>query len=434
MNTIPEGFKDELDFRNTLPEGFKGEQKRKTDSKTREEIRAYDAVNLLGKARSARKANRDRGVGTIGEVLQIVGDIVHVHRGDYNRALIAAICRASWGARQQTPSPFANLEGKNDLEKREILKTSFEAGLVPWEEAGLFSLRRKFMGGNYSKPDFKDYAPLFDAEDFNMMGGDGVERLDRGYGRLVCSPMDVPVMSDDPKNDLTYVKVLEKALMQAFRSTVGGKEPNTLLIGAEKKVISADQIDFDKIVNVDSGFFTGKMEYNPKRFNRCDGHELGGQSEAEMLGALRGLERKTGCVVRLERDRPVSRYDVGRTYMDSGIFHKILQCGEVFPAQVEAQNIKQAMAYYIHCLTTEGWIPDSQHNGIASGKERNNSTILALGTCIENETAYGASAPEFSWNNHIKGFSMHANPLVADGSLNTAECIRVGIRKNNEAK
>lgn len=432
MNTIPEGFRDNGDFQNTLSGDFKGEQRRKTNFKTREERRAHDAKGLVAMMRKIEMAE-DKKFWGVRDFLPIIENIVHVHRDDFSRALLAAICRAEYGARQQTPSPFTNLDGKNNLEKREILKRGFEASLVPWEEAGLFSFRRRFigsMGCNYHKPDFTDYAPLFDTEDFDMMEGDGIERLDRGYGRLVCSPADVPVESDIP-NDLTYVNVLKKALIQAFRGRAGGKEPNTLLIGAEKKVITADEINFEEPVRVDPGLFEGEMVYNPTRFNRCDRHELGGQSEAEMMRSLQGIERKTGCVVRLERDRPVSNCDVGRINIDSGRFHAIMQQGEVFPDRVSAQDIKQALAYYIHCLTTEGWIPDSRHNDIGSGKTIDNSTIVVTGTCIANDTQYGASAPELYWNAYTKSFNLYANPLVAGGQGSLDECIRVGIRKND---
>lgn len=313
---------------------------------------------------------------------------------------------------------FDRLEAKLDAKKIEALKVSFEKSLVPWEEAGLFSEERTARG--YRKPDFAtDYESLFGVDDLNMM--ENAPGLDKGYGRAVWAPEDVPVASDDP-GALTYLGLVEEAIKKAFYGRAGGKKPNTLLVGPEKKVFTADQIDLKKILWQWERYKQPGIIYNP---SKLDPQNHRGQSEAEMCAALRGTERETGGVFRMERDELIMPKDVQRKEMSGQDWHALIKAENTLPSQVRAQDMKQALAYIIHCLNTQGWIPDYlDYDGPAKSR-----VALALETYIPNESSVGG-VPAFNWNAHAGRFI--ANRSGADDQ-DSSFGVRVGVRKNNEA-
>lgn len=310
---------------------------------------------------------------------------------------------------------FDRLEGKVDTAKLESLKASFEASLAPWEAAGLFSTERLARG--YRKPDFaKDYQPLITVADTEMME-DG-EGLDKGYGRAVWAPEDVPVASDDTET-LTYLKLAEEALTKAYHGTVGGKKPNTLLVGPDKRVLNANQVDLDQILWQWERYKQPGIVYNPKELDPKK-HE--GQSEAEMLMTLKGTEKETGGVLRLERDSLIMPKDVGRKSMSGQDWHALIKDGKQLPSNVRAQDVKQALAYVINCLNTQGWILNYlDYNDVTNSK-----VALAPETYIPDESSAGA-VPAFYWG--MGGGQFFADGYGADSQY-TNFGVRGGVRKN----
>ncbi len=310
---------------------------------------------------------------------------------------------------------FDRLEGKVDTAKLEALKASFEASLAPWETAGLFSKERIARG--YCRPDFdRDYKSLITLADTEMM--EAGEGLDKGYSRPVWAPEDVPVASEDAET-LTYLKLAEEALTKAYHGTVGGKKPNTLLVGPEKRVLSADKIDLENILWQWERYKQPGVVYNPREI---DPENHGGQSEVEMLTALKGTEKATGGVLRLERDSLIMPKDVGQETMSAQDWHALIKAGQL-PAGVRAQDAKQALAYVINCLNTQGWIPDCYDWDDTS----NSRVALASETYIPDESMPGA-VPAFYWIMHHARF--YADRRNA-GYRDTDSGVRGGVRKNN---
>ncbi|MBI4235043.1 hypothetical protein HY604_01960 [Candidatus Peregrinibacteria bacterium] len=312
---------------------------------------------------------------------------------------------------------FDRLEGKVDATKLELIRQSFETSVAIWEEAGLFSEARTKRG--YRKPNFEeDYRALFGMEDTDMMAaGKG---LDRGYGRAVWAPEDVPVASKDPKT-LTYLKLAKGTLLEAYHGTAGGKAPNTLLVGPNKKVLTADQIDLSKILWQWERYKKSGIVYNPREL---DPRTHGGQTEEEMLAALQGTEKTTGGVLRMERDQLIMPKDVGQTQMSDTDWHAAIKEGKL-PKGVRAQDAKQALAYIIHCLKTEGWIPDYYDHETPA----NSRIALAPETYIPDESDVGA-VPAFHWPTRYGRF--YAGGYRADRRRSDYG-VRGGVRKNNEA-
>ncbi|MCK9186317.1 hypothetical protein M0P48_02670 [Candidatus Gracilibacteria bacterium] len=319
--------------------------------------------------------------------------------------------------KQRVARLFDRLEGKVDAKKLEALKASFESSLATWEKAGLFSKERVARG--FRKPDFaKDYQPLIGVGDTEMM--EAGEGLDKGYGRAVWAPEDVPVADEDPET-LTYLKLAEEALIRAYKGTVGGKKPNTLLVGPDKRVLTADQIDLKNILWQWERYKKPGIVYNPKEL---DPKNHGGQSEVEMLAALKGTEKETGGVFRLERDQLIMPKDIGQDSMSGQDWHALIKDGKTLPSNVRAQDVKQALAYVINCLNTQGWVPDYYDwNNLASSK-----VVLAPETYIPDESSAGA-VPAFYWNTNSGRFRAAGNS--ADLQF-TDNGVRGGVRKNKE--
>jgi hypothetical protein len=310
------------------------------------------------------------------------------------------------------------LEGKLDPEKMEQLKNTFLASLVSWEAAGLFSQERESQG--YQKPDFeRDYLPMLGVEDMEMMK-DGPE-LNRGYNRAVWAPMDAPLASKNPE-DLSYFKILKEALLKAYEGNAGGKQPNTLLVGPEKRVLTSDQIDLNAILWKWDRYLKKGVVHNPKQL---DPKNHGGLSEAELLAGLRGTEKKTGGVFRLERDRLIMPKDVGNEEMSALNYHGLNKTEKGIPSHVEFQNIKQDIAHVIHCLNTQGWIPDYYDGDNVADSHVN----LALNTFIPDESKAGAVAASY-WGVYRRKFRLGGDNAA---DRNPSFGVRVGVRKNNEA-
>lgn len=275
---------------------------------------------------------------------------------------------------------FDRLEGKLDAEKVARLREAFDRGVDIWAEAGLFTAARKKAG--YAKPDFKrDYQQLLTQNDMDM--AEAGTDLNRGYSTPVFAPMDVPLHSEQAEK-LSYFKLLEKALSKAFKGTAGGKEPNTLLIGPEKRVLTADQVDLKAILWKWEGYLKAGVVHDVKKLD-TKGH--GGVSEQALLAGLTGNEKRTGGVMRIERYQLIMPSDVGETAMSALDWEPKLP--DVLPTSADAQDIKQAVAYVIYCLGTQGWIPD-YYDYKSPETSRVNLAIKSFVPPTESEMAQGS--------------------------------------------
>ncbi|MBI5412941.1 hypothetical protein HZA42_01165, partial [Candidatus Peregrinibacteria bacterium] len=141
------------------------------------------------------------------------------------------------------------------------------------------------------------------------------EALDRGYSTPVFAPMDVS-LHDENADKLSYFKLLKEALLRAYKGTAGGKQPNTLLIGQGKRVLTAGTVtsigSAEYILHWKQCVAIEKVGivHNVQRVNSNDLKTHDGVSEDEVLARLTCNERRTGGVMRLERDRLVMPSDV----------------------------------------------------------------------------------------------------------------------------
>jgi|GEM_PF-3696606 len=244
------------------------------------------------------------------------------------------------------------LEQELDPQERiRQLEQGFNISVGIWEEAGLFTPEREKAG--YAKPDFKiHYLPRITQEHLAL--AESGEGLDKGYNVPSFAPMDVPLYSwrySKNADTLSYFKLLEQALIEAFHGTMGGKQPNTLLIGPDKR-----QIELER-VNV-GDFFMNRVDFvfEPKTL---DPKNHNGLSEQELLASLTGVEKQTGGILRLERPDLIMPDDVNQEAMSSINWHELLKSqNNPLPKLVSYQNLKEMLAYAILCLKTQGWIPD----------------------------------------------------------------------------
>lgn len=363
-----------------------------------------------------RKIDPERKIFTLDQQAALV--VVNRFKGQRPSGLDTEIFKEGERMRRAVTRIFNHLEGKIDVVKIEALKNSFERSIKPWADAGLFSQERE--AGGYRRPDFeRDYQPLFGEDDFEMMEA-GAE-LNRGYNRLVWAPEDVLFASEDP-GTLSYLKLLEEALLKAYRGTTGGKQANTLLVGPNKRVLTADTINLKEILWQWEGYKQHGIVHNPQQLNP---KKHGGKSEAEMLASLKGIEKETGGTLRLERDSLIMPKDVGKEVMSARDWHATIKDGKTFPPQVRAQDSKQALAYIMHCLNTQGWIPDFYDDNDPA----NSRVALAPETYIPNESSAGA-VPAFDWR--VVSGQFGAGGYLADGQRSGVG-VRPGVRKNNEA-
>ncbi|MBI4234678.1 hypothetical protein HY604_00055 [Candidatus Peregrinibacteria bacterium] len=313
---------------------------------------------------------------------------------------------------------FDRLERRVNRAKYEFIRESFKVSVRTWEKAGLFTEARERRG--YRKPNFrKDYKALFGADDTNKMCVSN-KYFDGGYGRVVWAPEDVPIASRNPKT-LTYFKLLEEALKKAYSGTAGGKAPNTLLVGPDKKVFTADQIDLEEIFFQVERYKKPGIIYNPKNLNS---KKHGGQTEEEMLDALEGIERETGGVLRMERDRLIMLKDAKLPQMSGRDWYTAIK--GVLPEGVRAQDAKQALAYIINCLEMEGWVPDY----FDYENPENSRVALAPETCIPGRSRTG-EVPAFYWHTNTPNPGLfYAGGNCADDLSIAIFGVRVGVRKN----
>lgn len=296
--------------------------------------------------------------------------------------------------------------------KVEKLRGAFNCSVDIWEQAGLFTEDRAQAG--YVKPVFeRDLEPLLTEQDMSM-AEDG-ESLDKGYKTPVFSPMDVPLCSENAE-ELTYLTLLKDALIEAFRGTMGGKAPDTLLVGPNKRVITADQVNLDDIMWQLDSYFRMSVVHN---VHRLDKSNHGGVTENELLSGLEGTDRRIGGVVRIERDRSVMPSDLGAAELRPTDWEKKLQ--DALPSVASVQDIKQAIAYTIYCLKTYGWIPDC----FDSINPENSRLLLALKSFIPDEGLDGA-VPALYWfmcNSQLFVHRTHVNRRDSN------DCVRVGVKK-----
>ena len=272
---------------------------------------------------------------------------------------------------------FDRLEGKLDADKVKKLGEDFDRGVDIWAQAGLFTPEREKAG--YVKPDFgRDYQPLLTQEIMDMTEA-GTD-FNRGYGTPVFAPRDVPLHNEQAEK-LSYFKLLKEALLKAFHGTAGGKQPNTLLVGPEKRVFTEEQVDLQNILWNWERYLKAGVVHDVKKL---DPEEHGGVSEEQLLAQLSGVEKRTGGVMRLERNQLVMPSDVGETEMSALDWEAKLP--DVLPPNASAQDIKQAVAHTIYCLETQGWIPDYYD----FNSPKTSRVNLALKSYVPDEGSAGA--------------------------------------------
>ncbi|MEK7523482.1 MAG: hypothetical protein AAB588_00440 [Patescibacteria group bacterium] len=313
---------------------------------------------------------------------------------------------------------FDRLENKLDAEKVARLQEAFDRGVDIWAEAGLFTSAREKAG--YVKPDFKrDYQPLLTQDDMKM--AEAGEGLNKGYNTPVFAPKDVPLHSEQAEK-LSYFKLLEKALSKAFKGTAGGKEPNTLLIGPEKRVLTADQVNLEEILWEWERYLKAGVVHNVKKL---DPEDHGGVSEQVLLSGLTGNEKRTGGVMRIERDQLIMPSDVGETEMSALDWETKLP--DVLPSSADAQDMKQAVGHVIYCLETQGWMPDYyDYNSPETSKV--NVAIKSFIPPTESEITQGSKGvvPALCWFVYSRQF--FADRDFADSQV-SGFGVRAGVRK-----
>jgi len=313
---------------------------------------------------------------------------------------------------------FDRLEGKLDAEKVKKLAEAFNRGVDIWAQAGLFTPEREKAG--LAKPDFeRDYEPLLTQYDMDM--AEAGEALNKGYSTPVFAPMDVPLY-DENADKLSYFKLLKEALLRAYKGTAGGKQPNTLLIGQEKRVLTADQVDLEAILWRWERYLKHGVVHNVQSL---DPKKHGGVSEQALLIGLTGNEKRTGGVMRLERDRLVMPSDVTAEAMSALDWEAKLP--SVLPPNADAQDMKQAIAHAIYCLETQGWIPDYyDYNSPETSKV--NLAIKSFVPPTEREIAQGSrgAGPALYWD--VRNGQFNADRRAADRQYGSVG-VRAGVRK-----
>lgn len=308
------------------------------------------------------------------------------------------------------------LEGKLDAEKVARLKEAFDHGVDIWAEAGLFTAAREKAG--YVKPDFKrDYQPLLTQNDMDM--AEAGEGLNKGYSTPVFAPMDVPLHNENAEK-LSYFKLLEQALSKAFKGTAGGKEPNTLLVGSEKRVLNAKQVDL--ILWKWERYLKAGVVHNVQKLDPKDHGEV---SEQALLAGLTGNEKRTGGVMRIERDQLIMPSDVGGTEMSALDWEPKLP--DVLPPSADAQDMKQAVAHTIYCLETQGWIPD-YYDHKSPETSRVNLAIRSFVPPTDREIAQGSkgAVPALYWNVSTRQFDVGRYYADIQAPIRG---VRAGVRK-----
>jgi len=311
------------------------------------------------------------------------------------------------------------VEGRLDQEKIAQLKKGFDVSVGIWDDAGLFTPEREKAG--YARPDFDaHYLPYVTQETLDL--AESGEGLDKGYNMPSFAPMDVPVYSEN-SDALSYFKLLEQALTEAFHGTMGGKQPNTLLIGPDKHSIGTNQVNLEEILwKWEKYLKSTNFVFEPKAIDPKN-HQ--GLSEQQLLESLTGVEKQTGGILRLERPSLIMPKDVGKEAM-SGIDWDALSKSQdnPLPKLASYQNLKEMLAYAIQCLKTQGWIPDFYDwNDIA-----NSRACLAPRTFVPKVEGTNAGAvPDSCW--YVSGGRFLVGRSDADGRYSNSG-MRGGVRIN----
>ena len=308
---------------------------------------------------------------------------------------------------------FDRLEEKLDAQKVARLREAFDRGVDIWAQAGLFTVGRERTG--YVKPNFaRDYQPLLTQDDMDRE--EAGEGLNKGYKTPVFAPKDVP-LHDENAEKLSYFKLLKEALLKAFHGTAGGKQPNTLLIGPEKRVLTANQvIELNAILGRWERYLKPGVVHNTQSL---DPKNHGGVSEQALLAGLTGNEKRTGGVMRIERDQLIMPSDVNAETMSALDWQAKLP--SVLPEGASAQDVKQAIAHTIYCLETQGWIPDYYDYNSPETSRIN----LAIESFVPDEGSNGA-VPALSWR--VSNRRFFADRSNADFQRSNSG-VRAGVRK-----
>lgn len=240
------------------------------------------------------------------------------------------------------------------------------------------------------------------------------DNFKKGFGTPVFAPMDVPLHSENPQA-VSYFSVLQMALLCAFHGTAGGKLPNTILIGPEKRVLSSDQVNINDIVHMWERYARPGVVH---AVQKLDPKEHEGLSEKKMLARLAGVEKKTGGTMRFERNQLIMPSDVGLKSMNALDWAANLP--RVLPPNTDVQDLRQALAHAIYCLEAAGWIPDY----FDYDSPQTSRVNVVLRSFIPDEGVKGA-VPVSSWGVRHKQF--RAVKHLTEDPRDSAG-VRAGIR------
>ena len=126
------------------------------------------------------------------------------------------------------------------------------------------------------------------------------------------------------------------------------------------------------------------------------------------LAQLSGVEKRTGGVMRLERNQLIMPSDVGKETMSALDWEEKLP--DILPPNASAQDIKQVVAHTIYCLETQGWIPDYYD----FNSPKTSRVNLALKSYVPDEGSAGAVS--------ALGFGVGAGRFRVDGGDADSQC------------
>lgn len=324
---------------------------------------------------------------------------------------------------------FDQTENRFDVPEVARLVEVFNKGIDIWARAGLFSKEREAAG--YVRPDFKrDYLRLFTQEILEMTRPGEKREFNKGYRTPIFTPMDVPLHDHKDAEKLTYFKLLKEVLLRAFYSTVEGKSAETLLLGAKKVVLGKDSVDLNNILYFDDDFvdYIAVEDRKPVDGPRPDVLSFTGTGlfgEREILAKLDGVEKRTGGIMRLERDQLIVPQHLDEKEMNCVDLANKLD-SLALPSGVFVQNLKQAIAYTIYNLEALGVVPEYAAYAIPGSSEllpaeaginlANDSYIVSVG--IQN-----GHSPGLWWDLRKKQFFVSGGA----GSL-SYKSVRLGMR------
>lgn len=240
------------------------------------------------------------------------------------------------------------------IEKR--LRASFDENIAMWDSLGVFTPEREAKG--FTKPNFDEYKAAFARyQEFTQPGRSN--ELDKGYDMVNFVPMDIPLVSEDPKEQTLFL-MLEKTLKEEFAREGEDKPANSLVIKTrrgKRMVLTEKQVDLNEILSVwKKEYWSRQIAYKPLATlaRHVDGSYF---SESEMHAHDADIEKKNGGFMRLERSAIILPQDIGQERMSGSDW--LAEKGKSIPKGVELQTAHDGMAFMIHYIKTHHHISDA---------------------------------------------------------------------------